>query len=400
MLTPNFTDPQFVDAAGQGGLNTAFGSVSGSMAGLASGLFTAPGLIAPESMALSYTGFTGTVTLSPPWALITSGGVHVSAHGAQTGQDTQTYSFDFTSLVPGTGSVSGWLACSGITIQQGVVSIPGPPPGHPSWNPNFVPTIGYSTNVYSVAVFPTTTQPDNRTTFGLFSTTLTAGGGGLANISNAAQPRAGLLTANQLIGVSAGTLTPAQAQFILIPNSNGQTNTLPYATNAKWLTFRFLNNLNSTWTVAAQSTDGIAGLNDTGFAASVTLNPYDFVDMYAAGGNWYIDGTLAQRQVYATRNTNASGYVYATPTGQSTSLLRMGGLLQVPYNGGNPNTYNFPRSFTTQIDGMGTSFIGPYPQPWGAGITAVGLTQFNIYIPSAGSSEGPTYGLWWWAEGT
>jgi hypothetical protein len=51
----------------------------------------------------------------------------------------------------------------------------GPPLGHPSYNPNFVPYTGYQQNVETLTLAATTTAPDNITTFELGRTTLVAG---------------------------------------------------------------------------------------------------------------------------------------------------------------------------------------------------------------------------------
>ena len=275
---PNFTDPQFIDSNGPGGLNAAFGAVSATMAMIGGGTIPSPGLICPEAMQVNFnpsTGVSGIVTLNAPWALMTPFGVIIQAHGTQTGSDTQAYPVNLHALLPtGAYTSTAYVCVSGISIQQNAVPIAGPPPGHPSWNPFFVPTIGYATNVDSVAVFGTLTPPDNVTTFGLFSTVLRQSQAGLTVWNPGVQQRAGVYKSWPSSSVANGLLTPQQAQNLLTPAASSQTNTLPSSTLCAGLLFKLLNSTFSTWTISASGSDvittsggGVTSLNVPAFGA-------------------------------------------------------------------------------------------------------------------------------------
>lgn len=130
---PNFIDPQFLDANGTGGLVAAMGTVSGAIASVGSGAWALPGLIAPDSANISFSGMVATINLPAPWGVVSSSGVVVRAHGTLTGQDTTSYTVNFASLVPGTGSVTAYAAATIQQIQQNPFPVPGPPPGFPSY---------------------------------------------------------------------------------------------------------------------------------------------------------------------------------------------------------------------------------------------------------------------------
>lgn len=328
--TPNFTDPQFVDAAGTGGLNAAFGTVSGAISALGSGAWAAPGLIAPEAMTVSFSGLVATVGLPQPWGLVNASGTLVHAHGTQTGADTQSYSASFASLVPATGSVTAYLVASNASIQQNSFSIPGPPPGHPSYNPNFVPTIGYATNVGSVSLTATSGIPDNINTFELFRTTLVPSQTSVSAWNMGYQRRALPRLAFPAYSVSSGgALTPAQAQGILYPATTGLTNTLPSATGAAGLVFRFFNTTGSAWTISTAGSDFIYGFAGEG-QSSIGIPSPGYMELWAdASGSWNVKDTspsasllLASRSTTVTVNktygvSDAGSYV--TVSGSATT---------------------------------------------------------------------------------
>ena len=270
-------------------MNAAFGTVSGSVASVGSGAWAAPGLLAPEAMTLAFSGMTVTVGLPSPWGLISSSGIVVRAHGTQTNQDTQNYSVAFNGFVPASGSVTAYLAATIQLIQQNPVSIPGPPQGHPSYNPSFVPTVGYATNVLSIALAAVTGGVDNVNTFELFRTTLTAGQTGLTTVSTAGWVRAADRRAWPTLSVSSGgTLVPAQAYTVISPSASGLTHTLPPASGCGGLIFGFINPTTGNETVATSGSDVIAGSGTTGLS-SIAIPPSGTLELYTSGGTiWRI----------------------------------------------------------------------------------------------------------------
>ena len=127
---PLFTDPQFLDANGTGGMNMAMGTVSGAVAAIGSGAWATPGLLAPEAMTVAFSGLVATVGLPRPWGLIASSGAVVRAHGTQTNADTQAY------YVEAKVKLSPQLFIAARWNQQLFSSIPGGPYGPQRWSRN------------------------------------------------------------------------------------------------------------------------------------------------------------------------------------------------------------------------------------------------------------------------
>jgi len=292
---PEWTDPQFLDANGVGGMNAAEGVVSGSVASAGSGAWAAPGLLAPESMTVAFSGLVGAIGLPPPWGLVASSGAVVRAHGTQTGTDTTSYSVDFTPLVPVSGSITAYLAATIAQIQQDPFPITGPPQGDPAYNPNFVPTVGYATNQYSVALAAASGGIDNVGTFELLRTTLTAGQVAITSYDLAYQSRATPRSAQAAADLaSGGMLSVAQLQQMLVPAAPGLTSTLPPAAAAAGLFARGFNTTGGAWTIAASGTDRIqaqgTALASIGVAASGSFS------LWCDGFGWW------QMTVPATRH--------------------------------------------------------------------------------------------------
>ena len=304
MQSPNFTDPQFVDANGVGGLNAAFGTVSGAIAALGSGVWAFPGLVSPEGMTVSFSGLTATIGLPAPWGLVTSGGALVRAHGTLTGADTQTYTVPFSGLVPASGSAVAYLTATITSIQQNPFPIPGPPQGDPSYNPTYVPTEGYATNLLTVALAAVGTQPNNTTGFELLRTTLTAGQSGIASWTTIGQQRATPRAALPPIPLASGGLLSAQqAQGMLLPTVSGLTHTLPPVSGAGGLFFNLFNPLSSNWTIATTGADRIGTPAASGGVSSMVVPPSGSATLWgnAASGTWEVMGS----QTFAALGGNA-----------------------------------------------------------------------------------------------
>ena len=328
MKTAQFSDPQFLDAAAPGGLNPAFGLVSGSFASVGLGAWAAPGLSAPEAMTVSFSGMVATIGLPSPWGLVSSGGVMVRAHGTQTGLDTHTYTVDLGPLVPVSSTLTAYVAATISTIQQGPFPVPGPPPGHPSYDPNTVPTIAYAATVYTVALSAVPGGIDNVGTFELLRTVLSAGQTAVTGWSTAGQARAADRDSwPAILLTSGGLLSAGQAQFMLVPTVSGLTHTLPPASGAGGLMFGGANPTNGNWTFATTGSDLIEGSGTTGLA-SLAVPPSGAVMLWgnAASGLWQIIGfspNMTPQQVQqwtagpvsgVTGDVTVSGGVLTVPT--------------------------------------------------------------------------------------
>ncbi len=288
-------------------------------------------------MTLSFSGMVATVGLPPPWGLISSGGVVIRAHGALTGQDTQTYAVNFASLVPASGSVTAYLVATPAQIQQNSFSIPGPPQGHPSFNPNFVPTIGYASTVDSVALAASGAAPGNSSSFELFRTTLTAGQSVISVVNTVGQVRAADRKAwPGAVLASGGALTAAQAQTVLSPASVGLTSTLPPASGAGGLVYNLVNPTSGNWTIATTGSDLVAGFGLSGAsgASSIVLPPSGAVVLWggAAYGTWSVLGAspnlfpnlLVATNTWTGTNAFSQGVVFSGSITQVNGQLMYG----------------------------------------------------------------------------
>lgn len=290
MQTPNFTNPQFLDADGVGGMNPAMGVVSGAIASVGTANWAVAGLIAPEAMTVATSGMVMTVGLPSPWGIVTPAGIVVRAHGTQTGQDTTNYSANFAPLVPATGTVTAFLIATIAQIQQNPFPIPGPPQGDPAYNPNYVPAQGYAKNLYTVGITASITGPNNNTTYELARSTLTPGqtvfGGN--SISGIGQVRTGVRLAKPYTVISSGgALTPDKAQLKILFGTP-VTETLPVALSTVGLTFEFTNASGGNCIIAAAGSDGIVGGPTIGPVTSLTIPNGSSVSLYSTGFVYYV----------------------------------------------------------------------------------------------------------------
>ncbi len=311
MKTPNFQSKEFVSASN---VNAAFDTISGNLANLGA-LSRAPGLIHPEIATLvTGAGLAVTGTFTYPFGVIFgTGGSNVSgtlvhAHGTNTNADTQTYICDFTSIVPASGvPITAYIAASYQSIQQAPYVVTGPPPGHPDYNPNYVPVTAYQTQVDSLAITATSAIPDGQTLFEIARTTLVTGATGVT-VTTEFQARAGTYNVSPLI-ITNGVLTPAQAGNLIYINGATQ---LPPSQSCQGLVFTITNS--STGTAQILSTAGGgdlifgAGPNPASGLASATIYPATSLSLEAGQIGW----TLL---IGGGRNTASLYSAIITPSG-------------------------------------------------------------------------------------
>ena len=254
----------------------------------------------------------------------------VRAHGTQTGQDTQTYTVNLTSLIPASGSLTAYVAATVSQIQQNSFPVSGPPPGHPAYDPSLVPTVAYAATVYTVALSAVSGGIDNVNTFELLRTTLTHGQSSVTGWSTAGQFRAADRDAwPPVVLASGGLLTPAQAQFMLVPASSGLTHTLPPASGAGGLMFGGTNPTAGLWTIAATGSDRITGSAPSG-AASLVVPSSGAVLLWAnaISGIWQILGASPNMFLAAPApyiNATSGAYTAAVPAGMTRAKLTVVG---------------------------------------------------------------------------
>jgi hypothetical protein len=220
--SPNFATKEFMTAAG---FNTA-ASTTLSASHDTNDSFHTPGIISAGSVAITVAAMVATVSLPAPFAVEFGSGVLAFAHGTQTNADTHTYTVNFAPLIPGSGSVTAYLLASAVTIQQQPYTVIGPPQGHPSYNPNFIPFTAYALNVESVSLTASTTPADNVTTFELGRTTLTFGQTTLAALDKTHIQQASSILAPT--GVAPGTYTTPTATVGADGRITSMSSTGPY----------------------------------------------------------------------------------------------------------------------------------------------------------------------------
>ena len=189
MRAPNFDNNQFLD---QTALNDSFDLVSDSLEDITSSLHT-PGLVGASNLSFSYSGLNISVSAPLPFRALFSDGTLASANGTTDGESSSSATVDFSSLVPSTGSITAYLVVSSGSVAQEAYSVPGPPVGHPDYNPSFSPYTAYSEQQDTLIFSATLTAPDNETTLFIASTVLSAGQTVITSSSTTGQVRAGAI---------------------------------------------------------------------------------------------------------------------------------------------------------------------------------------------------------------
>ena len=172
MQTPAFVDGQFVDGTL---LNGAVAQLMTNFELIGSELHT-PGLLSPSSLTVTASGgLAVTVSAPSPFGVLFGTGLVANANGVVSGAISSTYVVNFTSLVPGSGSVTAYILASYGQIGEQLTQVVGPPEGHPDYNPTFAPFQWYLEDLDTLAISASTTPPDNVTTFALAQLPLSVG---------------------------------------------------------------------------------------------------------------------------------------------------------------------------------------------------------------------------------
>jgi hypothetical protein len=178
MKTPNFLYEQYVS-------NTIFNSamaelISSVIETGSNDVFLIPGVINPSSLVFTYNGnlivnltITNTGTLA--FKCLFQTGNLCSGHGTSNGVNSGSYTVNFGSFVPGSGSQIVYIVAQYTQVEESIVTIIGPPVGHPDYSSNFNPYNGYTVLQDTLNIIATTTVPDNLINIELARITLSAG---------------------------------------------------------------------------------------------------------------------------------------------------------------------------------------------------------------------------------
>lgn len=287
--TPNFTNGQFVDAPM---LNTAFGVVSGAIAGTDVYVWPQAGLLYPEALtAVGTSALVVSGVLAVPFGLLTSSGAIATAQGSTAGSTTTHFSVNFAPLVPSGGTLTAYLLAQGSTVLENAIGVPGPPPGHPSYNPNFVPTTAYQLIANTLTITASSTPPDGVTTFEIARTLLTVGQSsftsGAFDYSN--QHRAPIYAGLPSFAVTGSYQLPVNASpFMTVSDGvSGYISTLPPAALAAGVPYRFVNPGSSfPLTLVPAGTDKIYGVQASGVSSTV-IPPLSALALWSNGTGWF-----------------------------------------------------------------------------------------------------------------
>lgn len=294
MHQPTYAKNQYIDDTL---LNGAAGLVNANFQQLNLAHFNA-GLFFSGTLAVSTNGLQATVSAALPFQVLFGSGTLASAHGTTTGQDSSTTIVDFTSVVPTSGSVVAYLAVTASTVLQDPQPLIGPPPGHPDYNPQYVPGTTYIDTLDTLVFIATTTPPDNYTTFELARCTLAAGATGLPAFDTTHRMSASVFASRSLTQTAGSvTVQPSGVNTSYVATA-GATITLPPAGPNNGVVLRFSSATANSVLVQAQGSDviyGTAGSPGNG-VGSVALSQGSAIELTAQFGSWQITGGTSSAQ--------------------------------------------------------------------------------------------------------
>lgn len=276
-----FVPQQFVDA---GSLTSLATNVSSAITSLTSGIYQG-GLVSPTSIGFSSSGLIATITLPPPFQIIFGNGVSSFAHGTINGQDTQSYSINFTSFVPASGTITAYVLASYIQILQNQSAIVGPPPGHPDFNPNFQAYLAYSAGVDSISLAASSGVADNLTTFEIARISLTSTSTGIAQFITAYQERAAEKYHLPNIPLVGFNITNAAAGKLLTLPTSGLY-TLPTLSSASTQTYFFTTQATSGLTLIQANVSDPFGANLIYGTTQNPIFPAPVIELIPGGAVW------------------------------------------------------------------------------------------------------------------
>ena len=226
MQTPVYTDFQFVSAPLLTGAEaqTAF-----SIEDITGSLHT-PGLANASAITFTPSGLNVTVVFGSTARVLFGSGVLAGGYGVVNGATSGSYTVNLSSYVPALGSTTVYLVASAIQIGQQGNIITGPSPGHPDYDPTFIPYTAYFEQLDSVLVAASVVAPDNVVRVELCRVVLTAGETTIPSVVTAYQQNAGSVLAQGEAAINVGTLggaltgtlpNPGLAPGVVIPVGSG-----------------------------------------------------------------------------------------------------------------------------------------------------------------------------------
>lgn len=283
MLTPNFGSSEYLDATTFNFLSAA---VTTSLQQIAATSMT-PGLVMPEGLRFQTTGLQIAVTCPITFGIVFSNGTLAQAVGSVPGSTNGNYTVNFAPLVPTIGSTTAYLLCQVSQVGQTPVTVTGPPPGHPDWNPQFSPYTLYTVTQDSLAMTASLAPPDNLTTFSLGTLTLSVGMTVLPTLDQRLLYRAGSISARPVEQRSGNWNFGTDSQGVIQNITGASIFTLPPAFELNGMEFEFTGATQSAVTIQSQGADVIWGSGTTS-VTSLTLPQGSSAKFVAQNASWYI----------------------------------------------------------------------------------------------------------------
>jgi len=308
MMTPQFSDFLFTSAAL---LNGSAAQVAASDEDIVGSMFS-PGLVNQAGITFSPSGIVVTVTFASNARVVFASGVLAGGYGNTNGVINGTYSVNLASLVPVTGSVTAYILASASQVGQQATLITGPSPGHPDYDPTFVPYTAYLETLDTITLTGTLTAPDNLTTFELCRVTLTSGEVTIPSVTTSHQVISNVF--NLMGGAfpvtfngvsSSGSIGSAyNGQFINVGGS-ATTQTLVAASTVPGMTVGFITSVSFT---LASAGGNIYGASIS--TASIFVPVGGFICIQSDGTNWRIfSSSLASGFPSSSPSVSTSGSI-------------------------------------------------------------------------------------------
>ncbi len=309
MQTPNFSRYEFID---QDVLNASFlGPYNNFL--IQNAAFISPGGVNWSYLTAVPTLLVVTVTAPAPFGVQFNSGVFSQAHGITDGVDTNVYSLNFASFVPGSGSATVYAVASAAQVNESPLQVVGPPPGHPDYDPTFTPTTDYTITYDTLNIYVTSTAPNNTSVIELFRTILTAGQTSIApgNIDYSHQ-------------VTAYVTAPVTSVF-------GRTQAV-VASAADYASYYGQLAVNNTWTATNTFalTSGAAGNSPNlvlqGWTGSAAINNYIYTD---SNGVFHLRNSTNAADIFTvdqSGNTRAYATFFANSNITGAGTLGISGI--------------------------------------------------------------------------
>ena len=324
MRYPLYSNDEFVNAQI---FDTGTTQIVQGIESLSSGqIFFIPGVVSPSALLFSFnSNLTVNVNAPLPFKCLFVSGAFTDAHGTVNGTDTTVYLVDFSSLVPGSGTVTAYIVAQLTTVNEDPYVVVGPPVGHPDYSASFVPYLAYATTQESLAITTTTTAPDNLNFIELARITLSAGQTIITTVDTTHQVLARLNVSESLNGDVTGPLASnviSRLQGTTVSAASPPANSALIFNGSAWVASPYA-------TLSINMAGDVIGTTNANIATKSSF-PTFTTNNISANGNIALTGNLLANGFL--QGANAGALNQAIMLGQLTGFLQQNGYVQLPVN--------------------------------------------------------------------